>query len=219
MIGYRDEKGNVNARSGQRTRRGQDGKSRLFPASNEELRQEESHPRVAEWVGTENATSVLRLLLHGRRGHAHEYGTEEFAGGTEFPIELGEAGAGAGVATVEQGISEGKRHATLGVASGVGPSGAVAVARPEVDVGELRLGVLELWTLLHSCLVEQLQVFGIDDLRRAVDEQKAVVGVGAKRIDDEGDIDRWADRVKTAHDADVSTALLLERAGEGDCRG
>src|SRR5215813_6140402 len=100
-------------------------------------------------------------LLHGRRRHSHERSTEELAGGTKLPVELGEAGAGTGVASVDERIAERERHSAYGVGIRVGPGGAVAIARPNGNVAELRLGVLELRALLHVFLVEQLQVFGI----------------------------------------------------------
>jgi len=66
---------------------------------------------------------------------------------------------------------------------------------------------------LHGCLIEQPQVLGVDDLRRAIHEEDAVIGVGAQGIGDEGDVDR-TNLIKAAHDADIATALLLQHAGK-----
>ena len=136
----------------------------------------------------------------------------------KVPGEQRGSGMGAGVAAINQGIAQDELQSAIGALLGVGPSGSVAVARPHADFGKLILQVLVLKALLHALLVEQLQVFSIHDLGRAIHQQQTVVGIRAQRIDDPGDIHR-TDGVKPTHDSHVAVALAVEHLSKGHRRG
>ena len=68
---------------------------------------------------------------------------------------------GAGVTSVNQRISHGELNSAIGAGLRIGPGLSVAIPWPHVDLGKLKPEVLELRTLLHRLLIEQLQVFDV----------------------------------------------------------
>src|SRR5277367_5757044 len=158
------------------------------------------------------------LLQWGRR-HSLKCGAQKFSMGVEIPVEDGAAGAGISVVCVDQWIVDGELESAIGAGLRVGPGGAVAIPRPDIDVRKLSaLQILKLVALFHRLLVEEFQVFDVDDGRLSVDEEQAVVSVGAERIGDPG-AGNGAHRLEAGHDAEVSTVLLVEAAGESDGGG
>src|SRR5580704_17264695 len=93
------------------------------------------------------------------------------------------------------------------------PGLAVAITGPQAYPRKLILQSLELKALLHALLIQQLQVFRIDDSRLSV-HQKQAAGV-AHWIGHPGNVD-WSDCVEASHDPDFAARLLVKFTGEAD---
>src|ERR1022692_1498364 len=97
------------------------------------------------------------------RSKPHEGRPQKFSLSVKVPGEQCGSCVGAGVAAIDQRITQNELQSVVRTLLRVGPSGSIAVAGPDADFGELILQVLELKALFHSLLVEQFQIFGIHD--------------------------------------------------------